>query len=82
MIRSSEDVLSFFTPESLQKAEEAGEFDSEANIMDLRPDPVGFVRYLKAVDRPDIASELFVNLLERYRELKARIDGDPLRYAP
>lgn len=73
--------LSLFTPDDLQRAEESGEFDLNANLLNLRPDPVHFVTFIKSLDRPDVASELFVHLLEAYRESKAASDADPLRYA-
>ncbi|KAH9844158.1 uncharacterized protein C8Q71DRAFT_731516 [Rhodofomes roseus] len=72
-------TLSLFTPEDLRRAEEVGELDADANLFDLRPDPVQFVRYLKSIDRSDISSEVFVKLLEAYRELKAQPENDPLR---
>lgn len=68
-----------FTPESLQAAEAAGEFDINPNVMNLEPDPAQFAQYLKAIDRVDIASELFVRLLEGYKVLKTSRDSDPLR---
>ncbi|VDC05160.1 unnamed protein product [Peniophora sp. CBMAI 1063] len=68
-----------FTPEDLKRAEESGEFDADANFLDLRPDPAHFVRFLKSLERTDVASELFVRLLEAYRESKANSDGDPTR---
>ncbi|THH29131.1 hypothetical protein EUX98_g5057 [Antrodiella citrinella] len=71
--------LSFFTPEDLERAEETGEFDLDANLLKLRPDPLQFVKYLKSIDRQDIASEIFVMLLEGYRTLKGDSDGDPMR---
>lgn len=71
--------LSLFTPEDLERAEEAGEFDVDANLLKLRPDPVKFVRYLKSIDRPDITSEVFVMLLEGYQKLKADPEDDPMR---
>ena len=70
-----------FTPEDLRNAEESGEFDFDANILNLRPDPAHFVTLLKSLDRSDIASELFVRLLEAYRECKYTADADPMRYA-
>ncbi|PFH46324.1 hypothetical protein AMATHDRAFT_155621 [Amanita thiersii Skay4041] len=60
--------LSFFTPESLQKAQESESLDENANILDLYPDPLHLVHFLKALDRTDITSELFVKFLELYRE--------------
>ncbi|KAJ3558366.1 hypothetical protein NM688_g970 [Phlebia brevispora] len=71
--------LALFTPEDLQRAEEAGELDMDANILNLRPDPSQFVTFLKSLDRPDIISEVFVKLLEAYRETKAVKDSDPMR---
>ncbi|KAI0076623.1 hypothetical protein K474DRAFT_1662644 [Panus rudis PR-1116 ss-1] len=71
--------LSLFTPEDLRKAEEAGEFDVNANILQLRPDPVHFVRYLKLLNRSDVSGEIFVNLLEAYRQAKSVSDADPMR---
>ncbi|KZT72491.1 hypothetical protein DAEQUDRAFT_722639 [Daedalea quercina L-15889] len=72
-------ALSLFTPGDLKRAEESGELDADANLFDLRPDPAQFVRYLKSIDRPDVSSELFVKLLEAYRETKAQTEADPLR---
>ena len=71
--------LSLFTPESLKQAEEAGEFDIDANILGLKPDPIRFVAFLSTINRNDVSSELFVKLLEEYRELGNRTDPDPLR---
>ncbi|KAK0206796.1 hypothetical protein DFS33DRAFT_1421493 [Desarmillaria ectypa] len=66
-----------FTPEDLEKAELAGELDPDANIMDLYPDPQRFVLFLKKLDRRDVSGELFVKLLEAYRD--SRVDGDPMK---
>lgn len=71
--------LSLFTPESLQQAEEAGELDVDSNILGLKPDPVRFVRFVKGLGRADVSSELFVRLLEGYRELRTQRDAEPLR---
>ncbi|KAI0698516.1 hypothetical protein C8T65DRAFT_660439 [Cerioporus squamosus] len=71
--------LSLFTPESLQQAEEAGELDVDSNILGLKPDPVRFVRFVKDIGRADVSSELFVRLLEAYRELRTQRDAEPLR---
>lgn len=76
-----EPSLSMLTPEDLKRAEETGQMDVDANILDLRPDPTIFVRYLKSLDRVDISSEFFVRLLEAYRETKSDTDSDPMRYA-
>ncbi|OSX60155.1 hypothetical protein POSPLADRAFT_1066562 [Postia placenta MAD-698-R-SB12] len=72
-------TLSLFTPEDLKRAEEEGELDVDSNLLDLRPDPMRFVRFLKSIERSDISSELFVRLLEAYKEVKAEADADPLR---
>ncbi|KAJ7498954.1 hypothetical protein FB451DRAFT_1334528 [Mycena latifolia] len=55
------------------------EIDLDANILDLYPDPVHFVRFLKSMQRTDIVSDLFVRLLESYRDSKSETDGDPTR---
>ncbi|KAI0291027.1 hypothetical protein B0F90DRAFT_1781194 [Multifurca ochricompacta] len=71
--------LALFTPEDLKKAEESGALDIDANFLGLRPDPVHFVSFLKSLERPDVASGIFVRLLEGYRDLKVDGDSDPLR---
>jgi hypothetical protein len=71
--------LAFFTPDDLKKAEESGALDIDANFLDLRPDPTHFVDFLMSLDRLDVASEIFVRLLEGYRDLKANKESDPLR---
>ncbi len=78
---SSEDgrSLSLFTPEDLKRAEESGEFDVDANILDLRPDPAHFAAFLRSLDRPDMASEIFVRVLAAYRESEVASDADPLK---
>ncbi|KAI0702915.1 hypothetical protein BC835DRAFT_1263578 [Cytidiella melzeri] len=71
--------LALFTPNDLQRAEEQGELDVDANILDLRPDPYHFVAFLKSLNRVDIVSDMFVRLLDAYRESKDAKDSDPLR---
>ncbi|TBU43355.1 hypothetical protein BD309DRAFT_960924 [Dichomitus squalens] len=71
--------LSLFTPESLKQAEEAGDLDVDANILGLRPDPVQFVSFIGSLKRADVSSELFVRLLEGYRELRSHAGADPLK---
>ncbi|KAK7061701.1 RTP1-C1 domain-containing protein [Favolaschia claudopus] len=66
--------LSLLTP-----ANDKEDIDIDSNILDLYPDPTHFVRFLATIQRPDISSELFVRLLESYRESKADSDGDPIR---
>ncbi|KAL7282291.1 hypothetical protein ACG7TL_003761 [Trametes sanguinea] len=71
--------LSMFTPQSLKEAEEAGEFDVDSNPLGLKPDPIRLVRFIKSLDRADVSSDLFVQLLEAYRESRAQADVDPLK---
>ncbi|KAI0368111.1 hypothetical protein BV20DRAFT_1045207 [Pilatotrama ljubarskyi] len=71
--------LSLFTPQTLQEAEKAGEFDVDSNLLGLKPDPVRLIQFIKGLGRPDISSDLFVQLLEAYRESRAQADADPLR---
>ncbi|KAA1475539.1 hypothetical protein DENSPDRAFT_429786 [Dentipellis sp. KUC8613] len=77
--RENSSSLAFFTPENLKQAEESGAFSADANMLDLRPDPAHFVGYLQSLDRADLASEIFVRLLEAYRESKSSSEADPLR---
>ena len=71
--------LALFTPESLKQAEDAGEFDVDSNMLGLKPSPFQLVRFIKDLRRTDVSSELFVKLLEGYRELRKQSDADPLR---
>ncbi|KAI9574473.1 hypothetical protein HD554DRAFT_2165961 [Boletus coccyginus] len=67
--------LALFTPQDLGKGEEIiGE-----NFLDLYPDPAHFVQYVKSLDRLDMASELFVRLLEVYHSVDTEQDTDPSR---
>lgn len=77
--RSENRSLSLLTPEDLRRAEQTGELDFDSNLLDLCPDPVHFVRFLKSVDRADVSSDVFVKLLEKYREAKANSEADPIR---
>jgi hypothetical protein len=67
------------TPEALRRAEETGELDFDSNLLNLRPDPIYFAHFLKSIDRTDVASEIFVNLLETYRSMRNGIDDNPTR---
>ncbi|OJT09025.1 hypothetical protein TRAPUB_50 [Trametes pubescens] len=71
--------LSLFTPQSLKEAEEAGDFDVDSNLLGLKPDPVRLVQFLKGLDRADVSSDLFVQLLEEYRDLRVQDDADPMK---
>ena len=62
------------TPEDISKPENMGE-----NFLGLYPDPAHFVQYIESLDRLDMASELFVRLLEVYYSIDAEQDTDPLR---
>ncbi|KAJ7095353.1 hypothetical protein B0H15DRAFT_775607 [Mycena belliarum] len=55
------------------------DIDLDSNILDLYPDPAHFVRFLKSIQRTDISSDLFVRLLESYRDSKTDAVGDPTR---
>ena len=68
--------MSLLTPGSLEEAELD---DDDANTMDLYPDPRHFVRFLKAIDRSDITSNLFIKFLEAYRDQRLAADADPVR---
>lgn len=68
-----------FTPEDLRRAEESGDLNMNTNILDLRPDPVHFVKYLKSLERTDISADIYMRLLDAYRESKADTDANPLR---
>ncbi|KAJ7744466.1 hypothetical protein DFH07DRAFT_963690 [Mycena maculata] len=52
------------------------DIDLDTNILDLYPDPAHFVGFLKSIQRTDISSDLFVRLLESYRDSKSNADND------
>ncbi|KAF8076354.1 hypothetical protein FPV67DRAFT_413223 [Lyophyllum atratum] len=68
--------LSLLTPEDVKADDE--DYDVDTNILGLYPDPAHYVRFLKTIDRADISSELFVKLLEAYRDHKSK-EEDPTR---
>ncbi|KAI0751606.1 hypothetical protein C8Q80DRAFT_1218295 [Daedaleopsis nitida] len=80
-VQQDDPSLSLFTPESLREAEEADELDVDSNILGLKPDPVRLVQFIRNINRGDVSSELFVKLLEGYRELRnqSEADADPMR---
>ena len=41
---------------------------SDANPLGLRPDPVQFVKFLQAIGRTEVSSDVFVKILEAYQE--------------
>ncbi|KAI0772085.1 hypothetical protein BD413DRAFT_52804 [Trametes elegans] len=71
--------LSFFTPQSLKEAEEAGEFDVDSNVLGLKPDPARLISFIKTLNRDDVSSDLFVQLLEAYRTSRTQPASDPLK---
>jgi hypothetical protein len=73
-------LLSFLTPEDLRRADESDDFKFDANVLDLYPDPLRFVRFLKAIDRADISSDLFVKLLDMYHKHKSQAGSDPTQF--
>lgn len=75
-------ALSLLTPEDLRRVTEDDDLDLDSNILDLYPSPVHLVRILKAIDRSDISSQIFVKLLEMYRGLKSESESDPMQYVP
>ncbi|KAF9782746.1 hypothetical protein BJ322DRAFT_1072320 [Thelephora terrestris] len=77
--RTVTESLAIFTPESLEEAEKSGELDINSNLLGLRPDPAHFVGFLRAMNRPEVSSSLFVRLLEAYRSVKSDNDKDPFR---
>ncbi|KAI0036174.1 hypothetical protein K488DRAFT_41568 [Vararia minispora EC-137] len=72
-------AFALFTPEGLKRAEQDGDLDAAASFLSLRPDPVHFVRFMKSLSRVDIASELFIRLLEAYHANKLTEESDPVR---
>jgi hypothetical protein len=77
--RSYNPGLSLLTPEDIRRAKETGELDFDSNLLNLRPDPRHFVSFLKSIDRTDVSSNLFVKLLEAYRDTRNENEGDPMR---
>lgn len=72
--------LSLLTPDRLPRDVNLDDPNFDANIFDLYPDPIHFVDLMKSIDREDVSSDLFVRLLEAYREAKSHSNGDSLRY--
>lgn len=66
-----------FTPDDLAKAEGAGELDMASNLLDLYPDPGHVAGVIKAISQQDVTSDLFVRLLEEYRDLRRDGNEDP-----
>ncbi|KIK95639.1 hypothetical protein PAXRUDRAFT_826796 [Paxillus rubicundulus Ve08.2h10] len=68
--------LSLLTPEELRREKTNG---TNANFLDIYPDPAHFVQYLKSLHRSDITSELFIRLLEIYHLSGGDQESDPMR---
>ncbi|KAJ3501037.1 hypothetical protein NLJ89_g9525 [Agrocybe chaxingu] len=60
-------------------AEDVQLADINQNLFNLYPDPLHFVEFLKVLERGDLASLIFVRLLESYRDIKGRVNEDPSR---
>lgn len=56
------------------------ETDIDINLFNLYPDPVHFVDLLKRLDRGDMVSNIFLKLLENYRDMKERPGDGPMKY--
>ncbi|KAL0949934.1 hypothetical protein HGRIS_009961 [Hohenbuehelia grisea] len=69
-------TLALLTPEDESSVED---IDENTNILNLYPDPVHFVQFLRTIERSDITPELFVKLLDSYRSSKSREEQNPLR---
>jgi len=54
--------------------------DIDTNLFDFYPDPAHFVNFLKTIERGDIVSEIFIQILESYRSLKSDANEDSMRY--
>ncbi|KIM46218.1 hypothetical protein M413DRAFT_426519 [Hebeloma cylindrosporum] len=53
--------------------------DVDINLFNLYPDPVHFVDFLKRLERGDMASNIFLKLLENYRAMKERPGEGPMK---
>jgi len=54
--------------------------DIDINLFNLYPDPVHFVDFLKQLERGDMASNIFLKLLENYRDTKERPGDGSMKY--
>lgn len=61
-----------------EEAEE--DFNEDLNLFNLYPDPIHFVQLIKLIDRGDIASSLFLKLLEDYRDMKGLSNADSMKF--
>ena len=63
-------------PNDIQDADS----DVDTNLFDFYPDPAHFVDFLKTIERGDIVSDVFIQILESYRSLKSDANEDSMRY--
>ncbi|KAF8812411.1 hypothetical protein BYT27DRAFT_6419485 [Phlegmacium glaucopus] len=67
--------LSILMPNDIQQ-----DTDSvDTNLFDFYPDPAHFVDFLKTIERGDIVSDIFIQILESYRSLKSDANEDSMR---
>ena len=62
-------------PNDIQDADS----DVDTNLFDFYPDPAHFVDFLKTIERGDIVSVVFIQILESYRSLKSDANEDSMR---
>jgi hypothetical protein len=53
--------------------------DVDTNLFDFYPDPAHFVDFLKIIERGDIVSDIFIQILESYRRMKSDANEDSMR---
>lgn len=53
--------------------------DVDTNLFNFYPDPAHFIDFLKTIERGDIVSDLFIQLLENYRSLKGDANEESMR---
>ena len=53
--------------------------DVDTNLFNFYPDPAHFVEFLKTIERGDIVSDIFIQILESYRNLKSNANEDSMR---
>ena len=53
--------------------------DVDTNLFDFYPDPAHFVDFLKTIERGDIVSDIFIQILENYRTMNSDANEDSMR---
>lgn len=71
--------LALFTPDSLKLAEESGDFNSDANLLNLYPDPSHFVDFLQSIGQSDLSASVLTKTLDGYRLEKENQNAEPAR---